>query len=207
MGDEMGLKNNHKAALILGGIAGSEGAWLAANLYFNSPSRFLRFCGFQSSAGPLAWIVALGIATAYVGFAARRLPSVREHMFALDGLKLLAVAVAISAGFCEEAVFRKFLMDFCLRLGWPGIAQIAISGLAFGSAHAVWGLFQEHWRAAVGAMIATGTLGLLFAGLYLLGGRNLAPCITSHFLINLLLEPGLVLAAVRGEMGRSPRNA
>jgi uncharacterized protein len=141
----MDLKDNHKAALILLGIAGTEGLWLAANLYVNSPARFLRFCGFQTSAGPLAWIISLGIALRYVGFAARRLPSVKEHMFVLDGLKLLAIAVAIGAGFCEEAVFRKLLMDFCLRLGSSSVVQIVFSGLAFGSAHAVWGLFQKQW--------------------------------------------------------------
>ena len=34
---------------------------------------------------------------------------------------------------------------------------------------------------------------------YLVAERNLAPCIISHMMINLFVEPGLVLAAVRGE--------
>jgi hypothetical protein len=37
---------------------------------------------------------------------------------------------------------------------------------------------------------------------YLVAGRNVAPCVAAHFLINAFIEPGLVLAAVRGEMGR-----
>ena len=30
----------------------------------------------------------------------------------------------------------------------------------------------------------------------------MSPCVVAHFLINLFIEPGLVLATVRGEMGR-----
>jgi uncharacterized protein len=57
-------------------------------------------------------------------------------------------------------------------------------------------------RAAIGATIATGVLGAAPALVYLAADRNLAPCIAAHFLINALIEPGLVLAAIRGEMAR-----
>ena len=53
--------------------------------------------------------------------------------------------------------------------------------------------------AAFGAMCATGLLGCALALFYLVAERNLAPCIISHMMINLFVEPGLVLAAVRGE--------
>lgn len=56
-------------------------------------------------------------------------------------------------------------------------------------------------RAAVGATIVTGILGAFLAVVYLLSGRNVAPCVIAHFAINALIEPGLVLAVVRGEMG------
>jgi membrane protease YdiL (CAAX protease family) len=52
-------------------------------------------------------------------------------------------------------------------------------------------------------MVATGSLGLLLAVVFVIGGRNLAPCIISHMLINFFAEPGLVLSALRGEMGRA----
>ncbi|HEY8048216.1 MAG TPA: CPBP family intramembrane glutamic endopeptidase, partial [Ramlibacter sp.] len=79
------------------------------------------------------------------------------------------------------------------------LTQVVGSALAFGAAHAVWGLFGRSLRAAAGAMIATGLLGAGFAVVYLLSGRNLMPCIAAHFGIDALLEPGLVLAATRGE--------
>jgi hypothetical protein len=65
----------------------------------------------------------------------------------------------------------------------------------------VWGIFGKSIRAAAGATIATAVLGCALAVVYLASGRNVAPCVFSHFLINALIEPGLVLAAVRGEMG------
>jgi membrane protease YdiL (CAAX protease family) len=48
--------------------------------------------------------------------------------------------------------------------------------------------------------VATGMLGVALAIVFVVGGRSLAPCIAAHFLINALIEPGLVLAATRGEM-------
>jgi membrane protease YdiL (CAAX protease family) len=198
------LSSERKAALILGGILLSEGAWLVANLYFATPARFLRYCGFHAPAGFAAWTMALAVAAVFVFYSAR-IPSVRANLLRFGGLKVLAIGVGIAAGFCEEAVFRKMLMDHFFRLGWTAAAQVAISAVAFGAAHAIWGLFRGNFRAAIGAMIATGSLGFLLAVVYLLGGRNLAPCIVSHFLINLFAEPGLVLSALRGEMGSALR--
>jgi hypothetical protein len=48
-------------------------------------------------------------------------------------------------------------------------------------------------------MVATGGLGGLLGGVFVLGGRVLAPCVVAHALINVFAEPGLVLAALRGE--------
>ena len=100
-------------------------------------------------------------------------------------------------------MFRKWLMNYLQDRHHAGvIVQIIISGLAFGLAHGVWGLMGKSVRAAIGATVATGILGIGLAIIFVVSGRNLAPCIISHFLINLLIEPGLVLAATRGEMGR-----
>jgi hypothetical protein len=199
------MSSDRKAAFILGGIVLSEGFWLVANMYFATPSRFFRYCGFRSSAGWLAWLLALLISALFVAYSCQ-LPSVRENLLCPSGLKLLAIGVGIAAGFCEEAIFRKVLMDHYAHAGWSVLAQIAISAIAFGAAHAIWGLFRGNIFAALGAMVATGSLGLLLALVYELGGRNLAPCIVSHMLVNFFAEPGLVLSAVRGEMGAALRS-
>ena len=127
----------------------------------------------------------------------------RANLFRFSSLKLLAVAVAIASGFCEEVIFRKFLMDAMSHHGYNVVLQVAASALLFGAAHAVWGLFRGSLGAAAGAMVATGALGLALALVYVASHRVLLPCIVAHGAINLLAEPGLVLAAVRGEMGRA----
>jgi len=110
------------------------------------------------------------------------------------------MAVAVAAGILEEAVFRKTIMDAAMHHGLDAPAQVALSALAFGLAHGVWGLFGRSVRAAIGATVATALLGAALAVVYLIAGRSLAPCIAAHFAINLAIEPGLVLAATRGEM-------
>jgi membrane protease YdiL (CAAX protease family) len=122
-------------------------------------------------------------------------------------LKLLGFLVAVAAGFCEEVIFRKWLMDLMRNHGFHLAVQITASALLFGLAHGVWGLFRGSIRAAAGAVTATSILGFMLAIVYLLSHRIVAPCVLAHFLINLFIEPGLVLAAVRGEMGRPLREA
>jgi hypothetical protein len=41
----------------------------------------------------------------------------------------------------------------------------------------------------------------LQAVVYIVGGRSLAPCIVAHFVISALIEPGLVLAALKDRLG------
>jgi uncharacterized protein len=197
------MTNERKSAIILGLIAAIEGAWVLLNLYVNG-TRFFSYLGFAPHIGgtPLGWLLAFVVTGLYVA-AAVRLPSVRENLFRISWLKLLGIAVAISAGILEEVVFRRWIMNYMQDRHHAGIVvQIIISGLAFGLAHGVWGLMGKSLRAAIGATIATGILGIGLAIVFVASGRNLAPCIVAHFLINLLIEPGLVLAATRGEMQR-----
>jgi uncharacterized protein len=198
IGDSMSV--TRKAGIILAVIAASEGCWLVFTAWGN-PARFLVYTGFYPSrATALGWTLGLVVAFAFTFYAALRLPSVRANLFRPSVLKLFAVAVAITAGFCEEVIFRKWLMD-ALQRGGHGIAiQLPASALSFGAAHAIWGLMRGSLGAALGAMLATGTLGLALAIVYVAGSRVVAPCVLAHFLINLAAEPGLVLAALKGEM-------
>lgn len=196
----MSANPERTAALILAGIAVSEGSavvWMAAP----NGVRFVGYLGFGAgrSGAAAGWIAAVVVTILFVGFAAR-LPSVRMNLWHPSLLKLLAIAVAISAGILEEAVFRKTIMDAAMRRQFGDAAQIALSALAFAVAHGVWGLFGRSLRAAAGATVATGILGGALAVVYVLAGRSLTPCIAAHLSINLLIEPGLVLAATRGEM-------
>ena len=192
-----------KAARILVGIAVPEAIWVCLNMAGNV-ERFWRWNGFLDTerVGLLGWALALLCAFVFI-WQATRLPSVRENLLQPSWLKLTAVLLAVAAGFCEEAVFRKWLMDSLQHRGFHVTIQLLASAVLFGLAHGVWGVFRGSWRAATGAMAATGILGLALALVYVTSRRVLAPCVIAHFLINLFIEPGLVLAAVRGEMGTS----
>lgn len=192
--------STRKAAWILVIIAAVEGAWVVMNLIAVGP-RFFVYLGFASGrAGHLAgWIAAVIVTLVYVGYASH-LPSVREHLLRPSGLKLLGLLVAIAAGILEEVMFRRWVMNYLQDRGFAVLLQVLASGLLFGLLHGVWGLFGKSLRVALGATIATGSLGLLLAIVFILAGRSLAPCVIAHFAINALIEPGLVLAATRGEM-------
>jgi len=194
-----------KSALILGFFIVTEGSWCAVNLGLNG-WRFFHYLGFAPgrAGNPFGWAAAIVVAVIFIGYATR-LPSVRENLVKPSFLKLLAIGVAVFAGVLEEVIFRKWVMDWLLTDGYGSVVQILGSALAFGFVHAIWGLMGKSLRAASGAMLATGTLGGLLAVVYVVGGRSLLPCITAHFLINVFIEPGLVLAAIRGEMGQAIR--
>jgi membrane protease YdiL (CAAX protease family) len=199
-----GLRRNPErlSAWILAGIAVSEGAWVALN-FAMSPSGFLKYSGFAPGGTGTAggWVSAAIVAALFVWFSAR-LPSVRANLLRPSFLKVLALAVAVAAGFLEEIIFRKWLMDYLSREEIGPVLQILASGLAFGLAHGIWGLMGRSAQAAIGATVVTGVLGTALAIVYVAADRSVAPCIVAHFLINVFVEPGLVLAATRGEMGR-----
>ena len=198
-----GDPNVRRSAWILAIIALLEGGWIAMNLSAVG-LRFFTYLGFaRGAAGNLiGWIAAAIVALIYVLFAAR-LPSVRAHLFRPTQLKLLALLVAITAGILEEVMFRRWTMNYLQERGYGIVLQILASGLLFGLLHGVWGFFGGSLRAALGATLATGFPGVMLAVVFVLSGRSLLPCIFSHFAINLLIEPGLVLAVTRGEMNRA----
>lgn len=190
------------SAWILAGIAAIEGLWVAIN-FVHSPSGFLNYAGFASGRTGTAggWVLAAMVVGVFVWHSAR-LPSVRGNLLRPSFLQLLGLAVAVAAGFLEEIIFRKWLMDYLSGEGIDPVVQVLASGLTFGLAHGIWGLMGRSLRTAVAATVVTGALGTALAIVYIAAGRSVAPCIAAHFLINALVEPGLVLAATRGEMGR-----
>src|SRR5690242_13451515 len=106
-----------KAAFILAGIAISESVAVTFMASAN-PRGFLRYCGFAPGrSGTVAGWLAAGVVIAVFVSASVRLPSVRANLWRPSMLKLLAIAVAISASVLEEVVFRKLLMDGLMHRG------------------------------------------------------------------------------------------
>jgi hypothetical protein len=202
-----GYREERRAAWILGAFALSEGLWCVVN-FVSDPAGFLSYLGFAPGrAGtPTAWIAALLVTAAYIA-KSLQLPSVREHLVRPSWLKALAIVMALVAAVLEEAFFRRMWMDYLARREIGPVVQILTSGLLFGIAHGIWGLFGRSVRAAAWPIAITGVLGTALAGVYVLGGRSLAPCIAAHFLLDVAIEPGLVLAALRGEMAVRGRRA
>ena len=92
------------------------------------------------------------------------------------------VAVALTAGICEEVLYRGFLLHVCtVSAGMRAPVAISLSVIAFGVAH----LYQG-WKGALGATV----LGALLMAGYLVTG-SLLPGIVIHALID--LRPLLML--------------
>lgn len=91
------------------------------------------------------------------------------------GERVTWILFAMSAGFCEEVVYRGYLrteLTVLARSAWLGIALQAV---LFGFAHAEQGIF---------AMIRFAMYGVLFAVVAVRRG-NLLPCIAAHAFVDL----------------------
>lgn len=88
--------------------------------------------------------------------------------------------ITIIGGILEEVVFRRWLMDLLMKLGYGAVIQILVYGLVFGLIHISWGLFSKEKRFLKGAFIATTFLRFGLAIVYLLGNRNIGHCIVAH---------------------------
>lgn len=85
-------------------------------------------------------------------------------------------ALAITAGCCEEFLYRGFAMAAFARAGFPIWASVVISSVLFGAAH----LYQGR-----GGLIGTGVLGLLFGAFRAYTG-SLLPVAAWHAAVDIV---------------------
>ena len=102
-------------------------------------------------------------------------------MFRLDWAKLLSVPTSLSAGVCEEFLFRGFLILLLARAGKSIRTQVVWSSLAFGLAHILWGPVGILFTLVLGASFAVATL---WRG-------NVWAAVVAHAFLDLCVEPGL----------------
>ena len=154
----------------------------------------------ETIAPPFAWILATIIAIAYVLYTMKAIPFVASMQREISLFKLLGILSAVVGGIVEEVFFRRWIMDHFMSGGFTPTLQVIISGIAFGLAHTSWMLLAKRdFKVTLPAILSTSILGIFLAIIYLAGGRNLGPCIFAHVLINIVIEPWLMLSAVSGK--------
>jgi membrane protease YdiL (CAAX protease family) len=133
-----------------------------------------------------AWVVALGMAALSIGSNLRFLPRmhvpIANAFFPPLGFHLLAaLTVGITAGFCEEVLYRAFLMTEFAEAGYGKAMQVILPGIVFGLTHAGY-LNQVGFLPWLGIVIPTAFIGMMWGVSYLLGRRGLVPAMIAHFL-------------------------
>jgi membrane protease YdiL (CAAX protease family) len=194
------MTDRNKTALILGMTSLFMFSPLAMSLFWH-PIPFFQNLGFEreSLAPPSAWILATITAIAYVLYTMKAIPFVASMQREISLFKLLGILSAVVGGIVEEVFFRRWIMDMFMARGVDPILQAIISGIVFGLAHTSWILARGDFKFTLPAILSTTVLGILLAIIYLVGGRNLGPCIYAHILINIIIEPWLMLSSVSGK--------
>jgi membrane protease YdiL (CAAX protease family) len=109
------------------------------------------------------------------GWRSRIMPDFTALIPATTNEPLLYAAAAVSAGICEELVFRGWLLSVLHSpIGLTGTALVVVAAAIFGAAH----LYQK-----VAGTILTALAGLLFCALYIATGSLLVP-ILLHIVID-----------------------
>lgn len=131
-----------------------------------------------------AWSLALLVAALTIASNLRFFPRMEipiSWAFTPRGIHLVAgLATGITAGFCEEILFRGLLMTDFRKAGYGPVAQVIFPGISFGFSHL--GYVVHGFLAGAGIMLPTAVLGMLWGVAYLLGRRGLIPCMVAHFL-------------------------
>jgi membrane protease YdiL (CAAX protease family) len=114
-------------------------------------------------------------------------------------VKLLPL-IWLTAGFCEEIVYRAYLITRIGKL-FGDANSGRVGGCLIGAA--VFGL--AHWYQGVAGMLVTGTLGLLLGFLFLQQRRNLWANIVSHLVADTVSLTAVCLGFDRSvdKFGRS----
>lgn len=153
--------------------------------------------GLWQRATPTSWLlgVVLGLLTAAWGLSnpALHLQTKLGALFDASPWHMYSALVAgMVAGFCEETIFRGYVMDELAAAGHNRWVQVIGSAALFGVAHA--GLLRIGLVAGLLIIIPTAILGVLYSLIYLNGGRSLMPVILSHFINDAAVIPWVFLA-------------
>lgn len=172
-------------------------------LFLRRRNRTFKELGVWRRGAAAAWAIALGGAGLSVASNLRYLPAMHipiVNAFLPHGVHLVAaVLLGVTAGFCEEVMFRAFLMTEFARAGYGRVGQVILPGLAFGFSHL--GYSIHGLLAVIGIMAPTALLGMLWGWAYLTGRRALVPCIAGHLLNDATALPWILYFLFGGNLG------
>jgi len=107
----------------------------------------------------------------------QRLRALAARLFPRSGREMaLFILLSLTAGACEEFLFRGFVMAALVRAGLDGWLVVLLSSVMFGVAH----LYQGK-----GGSVGTGILGTLFAVVRIICG-NLLPAVVWHSVLDIV---------------------
>ena len=167
-------------------IAMEWGLTLALLAWWQWTARPLPALGVVLPEGAGAWWTLL-VCTGGIGFYAQQArtvvaspdaqASLRKQIESQPNVRMILPAtvrearvfggVAITAGICEEVLYRGYLLWYLQSLGL-GHGAVVVAIVAFGLAH----LFQ-----GIRGIVGTGVMGAVFMGPYLLTGSLVAPIV------------------------------
>ena len=122
-------------------------------------------------------------------------PLFGSHAAELSLFKVWGAFVGVVGSLVEELVFRGFVMTELEDAGVAPAAQTVVPGLSFSLIHGGYNVLRGRFALLPGLGF-TFVLGLALAWVYLAGRRSLTGPVLAHGLINLLIEPWLMLGFV-----------
>lgn len=183
------------AAFLVGAIVGELAALGVLAWWLRRRGTRLRGLGLGKATNWRGMALGLVVAIVYSGLTAALNPAVGPNLLRLTLLKGLAVVAALVAGLVEETIFRGYVMTSLDAMGRGHVTQVLVSGATFAIAH-FYGFVSP--AALLATFGATFVLGAALAVTYLVGNRSLTPVIASHALVDLVIEPWLLLGFFTG---------
>jgi membrane protease YdiL (CAAX protease family) len=117
------------------------------------------------------------------------------NAFLPTGFHLVAaLLMGVTAGFCEEVLFRAFLMSEFARAGYGKATQVILPGVAFGLSHA--GYLNQGLLPWLGIALPVAFMGMMWGIAYLLGRRGLVPAMVAHFLNDATALPWIMFFVI-----------
>jgi len=178
------------ATFLIGTTAGELAAFGVLIWLLHRRGNRLRDLGWGKPTRWGAIALGIGIAIVYSAYTAFN-PHVGSHLLEFSWLKLLAIGAAVVAGLVEETIFRGYVMTTLGRMGYGLVVQVMLSALFFALAHFY--AFSTPFTVLV-VQGLTFVLGVALAITYVIGKRSLTPVITGHALIDVIIEPWLLLS-------------